>query len=264
MNKMTALNYDFFYKWVYSNLEINLDAYKEKQLQRRIGTIMRQAGASTLEEYSTIIQKDEVIKKQFLDYITINVTEFFRNKDLFDNFEALITKELSPKFGSLKIWSAACSIGAEPYSLAMIMKRNKIKAQKKILATDIDRTILDRAKIGEFREPELKNISEEDKQTYFKQEDHLYKLDSSIKQMVQFKRHDLVQESYEKGFHVVVCRNVTIYFKTEIKEDIYKRISESLVPGGLFFTGATETIYQPERFGLKKVASFIYEKMNTE
>lgn len=258
---MSTLNYEFFYEWVAANLKINLDAYKEKQLQRRIGTIMRQSGATTLEEYSDIIEKDESIKKQFLDYITINVTEFFRNKDLFDTFEELITKQLYPKFGSLKIWSAACSIGAEPYSLAMIMKRNNIKPQQKILATDIDRTILDRAQSGEFREAELKNIPMEDRKDHFVVENGIYKIDDEIKTLVHFKRHDLIQDRYEKGFHVVVCRNVTIYFKNEIKETIYQNISQSLVTGGLFFTGATETIYQPERFGLKKIASFIYEKI---
>lgn len=259
---MTTLNYDYFYEWVASNLKINLDAYKEKQLQRRIGTIMRQSGAQSLEEYSEIISTDEAVKKQFLDYITINVTEFFRNKDLFDTFEELITKELSPQFGSLKIWSAACSIGAEPYSLAMIMQRNDIKPQQKILATDIDHTILDKAKKGQFRENEIKNIPIEDREAHFKEEDGIYSIDEQIKKMVDFKRHDLIQDTYETGFHVVVCRNVTIYFKTEIKEDIYQKISDSIVPGGLFFTGATETIYRPERFGLKKVASFIYQKID--
>lgn len=258
---MTTLNFDFFYKWVNNNLEINLDAYKEKQLQRRIGTIMRQSGATTLEEYSTIIAQDDIIKKQFLDYITINVTEFFRNKELFEKFEELITTKLSPKFGSLKIWSAACSIGAEPYSLAMIMDRNKIKIQGKIVATDIDQTILDRAREGFFRTTELKNVPIIDKERYFRKEDSAFYVDEKIKQQVLFKRHDLVRNPYEKGFHVVVCRNVTIYFKSEIKDEIYQKISDSLVVGGLFFTGATETIYRPERYGMKKVASFIYEKV---
>lgn len=258
---MTTLNFKFFYEWVSTNLEINLDAYKEKQLQRRIGTIMRQSGAATLEEYSSIIAKDEAIKKQFLDYITINVTEFFRNKDLFEKFEELINTKLSPQFGSLKIWSAACSIGAEPYSLAMIMKRNNIRLQGRILATDIDQTILNHAKEGYFRATELKNVPLIDKERYFKKDGTSFYVDEKIKQNVLFKRHDLVKDSYEKGFHVIVCRNVTIYFKSEVKEQIYQKISDSLVVGGLFFTGATETIYRPERFGMKKVASFIYEKV---
>lgn len=258
---MSSLNYTFFYKWAVKYLEIDLEAYKQKQLQRRIGTIMRRSKAATLEEYAAMIEQDEEIKKTFLDYITINVTEFFRNKDLFDTFEELVTTQLYPEFGALKVWSAACSIGAEPYSLAMIMKRNQIDMQQRILATDIDRTILLHAYSGEFREPDLKNISADDRNNHFILENGRYKLDDEIKQMVNFKRHDLIKDRYEKGFHAIVCRNVTIYFKKEIKEIIYQNISHSLVKKGLFFTGATETIYHPEQFGLKKVASFIYQKV---
>ncbi|WP_423189121.1 CheR family methyltransferase [Alkalibacterium sp. f15] len=258
---MTTLNYEFFYTWVESNLNIQLDAYKEKQLRRRIQTIMRQAGAESLEEYSTLIHSSESIKKQFLDYITINVTEFFRNKDLFDNFEHLLTTDLSKKFDSISIWSAACSIGAEPYSLAMIMDRHDLPLKQNILATDIDNTILARAKTGIFKDNELKNVSIFDKASYFKEVDRTFVLDEKIKSKVDFKKHDLILESYPKKLHVIVCRNVTIYFKNEIKEEIYKRMGQSLVKGGLLFTGATETIYQPDQYGLKKVASFIYEKI---
>lgn len=259
---MTILNYDYFYNWVESNLNIQLDAYKEKQLQRRIHTIMRQAGAQTLEEYAVLIESSTSAKKQFLDYITINVTEFFRNKDLFDNFEHLLTTNLSKKFDSIAIWSAACSIGAEPYSLAMIVDRHTIPLKHKIRATDIDDTILARAKTGLFKDNELKNVSILDKSRYFKEVDKTYLLDDKIKNKVEFIKHDLILDAYPKDLHVIVCRNVTIYFKNEVKEEIYKRMSQSLVNGGLLFTGATETIYQPEQYGLRKVASFIYEKFD--
>ncbi|WP_161878942.1 CheR family methyltransferase [Alkalibacterium sp. MB6] len=257
---MTTLNFEFFYGWVFTNLNIQLSAYKEKQLQRRIQTIMRQSGAQSLEEYSSLIHTDEGIKKQFLDYITINVTEFFRNKDLFDNFEELLKTNLSKKFDSISIWSAACSIGAEPYSLAMIMDRSNLPLKRNIVATDIDQTILTRARLGEFKENDMNNVSIIDRKKYFKEVDSRFVLDQKIKNMVDFKQHDLVLDEFEKGFHVIVCRNVTIYFKNEVKEEIYDKMSQSLVTGGLLFTGATETIYQPERYGLRKVASFIYEK----
>lgn len=78
------LNYDFFYDWTKKNLNINLNGYKEKQLQRRIASVMKNSGAATLEEYSRKIQKEPVVKQEFLDYITINVTDFFRNQDIFE------------------------------------------------------------------------------------------------------------------------------------------------------------------------------------
>ncbi|EXJ22362.1 Chemotaxis protein methyltransferase CheR [Alkalibacterium sp. AK22] len=259
---MSTLNYDFFYDWVQTHLNIRLGAYKEKQLNRRIQTIMRQSGAASLEEYSDLIYGDEGIKKQFLDYITINVTEFFRNKDLFETFEELLITDLSMKFDKISIWSAACSIGAEPYSLAMIIDRNNLPLKQNILATDIDETILQRAKTGTFKESELKNVSLFDRTHYFNKEADRYVLNAHIRDMVDFKKHDLVLDEFRPNLHVIVCRNVTIYFKNEVKEDIYRRMSRALVKGGLLFTGATETIYQPEQFGLKKVSSFIYEKMS--
>ena len=110
------LNFEFFYAWTKEHLNINLEGYKEKQLQRRIGTIMKNTGAATLEEYAIKIQADPIVKKNFLNYITINVTDFFRNREVFDEFEELMVSYLEPRFGSLKVWSAACSTGAEAYS----------------------------------------------------------------------------------------------------------------------------------------------------
>ena len=255
------LNFDIFYAWVNEHVGIDLAAYKEKQLQRRIATVMKQSGVHTLEEYALLIGKDEHVKQQFLNYITINVTEFYRNKELFEEFERMIVEYLKPTFGALNMWSAACSIGSEPYSMAMISDKHHIQLEKKILATDIDEPILERAKAGIYKEHELKNISLIDKQRYFKKEDAVYILEERIKQQVRFQKHDLILGAYEKNFHAIVCRNVTIYFKNEVKEKIYQQFSDSLVQGGVFFTGATETIYRPNEFGFKKIAPFIYQKM---
>lgn len=258
-----GLNFDYFYDWARKDLNIDLDAYKEKQLQRRIGTVMKKAGAATLEEYSKLISTDENHRKAFLDYITINVTEFFRNKDIFDEFETILVDKLIPQFKDIKIWSAACSIGAEPYSISMILseysKYNKYNY--KIIATDIDEGILERARQGIFKPHEIRNIKQEDLNKHFSFEDNSYKIKDEFKKNITFKKHDLILDRYEQGFHVVVCRNVAIYFKNETKEDIYRRISESLVTGGVFFIGATESIYNPKEFGLRKLSTFIYEKI---
>lgn len=255
------LDFEFFYKWVQKNLNLNLYAYKETQLQRRISTVMRSAGASSLEEYAELIKKDEKIRRSFLDYITINVTEFFRNKNIFEEFEGVIQELLVPRFRSLNIWSAACSIGAEPYSIAIILDKNRVSLKNKILATDIDEPILERARKGIYKAHEIKNIDEDNLSRYFVNNAENYTVNEKIKSMVNFKRHDLLLDKYEQGFHAVICRNVTIYFKNEPKDEIYKKIGQSLVPGGVFFIGATESIYNPKEFGFRKLSTFIYEKI---
>lgn len=258
------LNFEFFYEWTKKNLHLNLDGYKEKQLQRRIATVMKNNGAATLEDYAVQIKKDPEAKKKFLDYITINVTDFFRNQDIFEEFEDQLVNNLALAFPSLRIWSAACSIGAEPYSLAMILDKHGIKTKEKILATDIDETILNRARQGIYTASEMKNVQATDWEAYFEQKGEAYQLAANIKNQVTFQKHDLIADPYPGNFHVVVCRNVTIYFKNDVKDEMYRKFSESLVPGGLLFTGATETIYDPKTYGLKKIASFIYEKESNE
>ena len=255
------LDFDFFYSWVKSNLHIDLNAYKEKQLQRRIATIMKNSGASDLREYAKRISQDQEIKNIFLDYITINVTEFFRNKEIFEQYETVIKDVLIPRFKSINIWSAACSVGAEPYSIAIILDKYNLYKGNKILATDIDDNILKKAQKGVFYDHQLKNVSSKNLAHYFKQQDNQYIIDEKIKDMVSFKKHDLILDQYQKNLHSIVCRNVTIYFKNEAKDQIYAKISQSLVSGGVLFTGATESIYNPKEIGLKKLSTFIYEKI---
>lgn len=256
-----SMDFEYFYRWAKQKLNIDLNAYKEKQLQRRITTVMNSAGCGGLEEYSKLIERDEGIKRIFLDYITINVTEFFRNKEIFDEFEHEIMTRLVPKHKNIKIWSAACSIGAEPYSISIIFDRNRINSNEKIIATDIDDTILKKAREGTFKDHELKNVSEQELEKYFHLNKGLYNINDSIKNKVAFKKHDLLLDKYDAGFHAVVCRNVTIYFKNDAKNLIYQKIHQSLVPGGIFFTGATESIYNPKEFGFNKISTFLYEKI---
>lgn len=255
------MDFDFFNDWAKDELNIELNAYKEKQLQRRITTIMKSSGAENLKAYAKLINKDEAIRKTFLDYITINVTEFYRNKDLFEEFQNILIKTLIPRFKDVNIWSAACSNGSEPYTLAMILEKNNMRPRNKILATDLDDGILKKAELGIYKEQELKNIGKEDLNKYFTLNNGNFHINDKIKDMVSFKKHDLIVDNYKKGFHVIVCRNVTIYFKNEAKDDIYRKMHDSLVPGGVFFIGATESIYNPTEFGFKKLSTFIYEKM---
>lgn len=253
-------NFEKFNEWAIKNLSMDLQAYKEKQLQRRILNMMSNHPVSDLNGYMKLMEKDRLIKEELKNYLTINVTEFFRNPELFEALNKQVTKNLQPTFGSLKCWSAACSNGSEPYSLAMMLADKKIATTSRILATDIDKKILGKAKDGFYFNSELKNVSTNQLQKYFEIQDNGYSVNESIKQKVRFKEHDLLLNKFESDFHLIICRNVTIYFKPDARDKLYQKFYDALSPGGIFFTGATETINQPEQFGFKKIDSFIYQK----
>lgn len=248
-------------KWVLREFKINLSAYKSNQLHRRILSLMSRVGVNTVDEYIALLKKEESHRQKFLDFITINVTEFFRNPEIFSELKNKIESQLLPKEKNLKIWSAACSIGAEPYSIAMILENLKQKGRHSILATDIDQNILERAKKGEYVSSEIKNVKKEYLQKYFTQIKDKYIMDPKIKSMVTFKRHDLILDNYDKGFDLIVCRNVVIYFNQDVKNEIYRKFSSSLKPGGLLFVGATESIYNYKDYGFEKASTFIYKKL---
>lgn len=255
------MDFNEFHKWVHKELGINLSAYKPEQLNRRINSLMTRVGIKTLDEYSKVIKSNSEQKQKFLDFITINVTEFFRNPELFVDLEKQISRELLPNTPNLKIWSAACSIGCEPYTVGMILDKLAPNGRHNIIATDIDDTILSRAKAGEYSQSEMKGINNADLSKYFKIKDDKYYIESKIKNMVTFKKHDLILDRYETGFDLIICRNVVIYFNNDIKQEIYEKFSNSLKKGGLLFVGATESIYNYRDYGFEKASTFIYKKI---
>jgi chemotaxis protein methyltransferase CheR len=255
------MDFNDFHKWVHKELGINLSAYKPEQLNRRINSLMGRIGVKSLEEYTKLIQSDSAQRLKFLDYITINVTEFFRNPELFVELEKLIKEKANNDGSNLKIWSAACSIGCEPYSLGIILDRLNLLKTCRIIATDIDNTILNRAQKGEYTDAEVKNITPADLNKYFKKNENTFCIDQKIKSAVTFKKHDLIEDNYESDFDLILCRNVVIYFNNEIKNVIYQKFSKSLKKGGLLFVGATESIYNYREFGYEKVSTFVYRKV---
>ncbi|AGF58343.1 chemotaxis protein methyltransferase CheR [Clostridium saccharoperbutylacetonicum] len=255
------MDFNEFHKWVHRELGINLSAYKPEQLNRRINSLMTRVGIKSLDEYTRAIKENPEQRQKFLDFITINVTEFFRNPELFQDLEKQISKELLPNNPNLKIWSAACSIGCEPYTLGIILDRLTPNGRHNIIATDIDDTILSKAKIGEYTQNEIKGVNNTDLSKYFSTKDDKYYIMPKIKNMVTFKKHDLILDNYENGFDLIVCRNVVIYFNNDIKQEIYKKFSNSLKKGGLLFVGATESIYNYRDYGFEKASTFIYKKL---
>lgn len=255
------MDLEYIKSWVKKEYKIDLTAYKEVQLHRRLNNFISRVGAKNERDFIDILSRDKELKQKFKDFITINVTEFFRNPEIFKEFEKIIKTEVGSKNNELKIWSAACSIGAEPYSVAMLLNEINPRLRHKIIATDIDETILDRAKEGIFTLAELKNIPNNYIAKYFNKVNDKYVISNEIKRYVAFKKHDLILDSYEKNFDSIICRNVVIYFNNDIKNQMYSKFSESLKPGGTLFVGATESIYNYRDYGFEKASTFIYKKI---
>jgi len=255
------MEFTYLEKWALKDLNIDLSGYKSNQLQRRILSLMSRIGVSSMEEYVELLKKDKMQKQKFLDFITINVTEFFRNPEIFEELKTKFEKELPIVTKEIKIWSAACSIGAEPYSVAMMIDSLPTRVKFNILATDIDSTILEKAKKGEYVTQDVKNVKKELLSKYFSLESDKYNINSYIKSKVTFRKQDLILDKFDKNFDLIICRNVVIYFNQDVKNEIYKKFGESLNKGGLFFVGATESIYNYKDYGFEKASTFIYRKL---
>ena len=250
-----------FHNWVYKEMGLSLNSYKPAQLNRRIQSLMERIGVKTLEEYTKLLKKDVTEREKFMDYVTINVTEFFRNPEFFDALRRNLLLEIIPNRSNIKIWSSGSYMGCEAYILSMMLDDMKQKVNYSILATDIDKNILAKAREGIYSTSDVKTLDNKYLDKYFSKSDDKYIVDSKIKSKVTFKRHDLILDSYEKDFDLILCRNVIIYFKDEMKQKIIDDFIDSLKVGGLLFVGATESINTYITRGLEKVSPFIYKKI---
>lgn len=252
-----------FYNWVEKELGISLNSYKPTQLNRRIGSLMDRKSIKNLQQYRDLLKNNKSEREAFLDYVTINVTEFFRNPEFFYALEELLKKEVQSNINNkkIKIWSAGCSLGCEAYSLSMLLNEMSQKIDYSILATDIDLGIMAKAKEGKYGTIEIKSMDKKYLDKYFLKHDDKYIIDEKIKSKVTFKKQDLILDKYDKDFDLIVCRNVLIYFKDEVKNEIILKFVGSLRKGGLLFVGATESINSYKDYGLEKLSPFIYIKV---
>ncbi|PRO66812.1 CheR family methyltransferase [Alkalicoccus urumqiensis] len=253
-------DYQEFINQVYKKTGINLSLYKEAQMKRRLTSLRDKRGFSSFRDYFHAMQQNQEMFEEFLQRMTINVSEFFRNKGRWDVLDSRILPALKAERGRLSVWSAACSTGEEPYSLSILLRKHMRPDQFSILATDLDQSILDKAGHGFYAEKALKEVTEKEKEQYFIKEEMGLRISGEIKKSIQFKRHNLLADAYPSSMDLILCRNVMIYFTEEAKKEIYHRFAASLKPGGILFVGSTEQIFSPEQYGLIPEDTFFYKK----
>jgi len=225
-------------------------SYKEKCLRRRIAVRMRARGVHTYTDYARVLDQDAAEYDRLLDALTINVTKLFRNWDVYATLAEKVAPELwSGDGGKIRVWSAGCSSGEEPYSLAVLLHQYASAhgllqqlQRVEVLGTDIDKGCLERANRGEFHTSDFSDTPDELKRRYFAPTAP-FAIDPLVRRMVRFERHDLLKDRpLQTRFHLVACRNVLIYFDRDTQERLFQMFHDVIVPGGYLVLGKVETL----------------------
>lgn len=252
MNAITTQEYDDFRTYLEDVCGIKLGDNKHYLVTSRLQRLLNE---NSIDTYSELINKltnsNRSLQRDIVDAMTTNETLWFRDKHPFEVLHNDILPELAKQRGkTIKIWSAACSSGQEPYTLSMVahefaMKNpGRLSGDVRITATDISTQILNDARKGIYDDSSLsRGISAERKKTYFKEVPDGWQLRDDIRKRITFSQLNLKQSFATLGkFDVIFCRNVLIYFSSDLKRDIISRIARALNPGGHMFLGSSESI----------------------
>jgi len=226
-------------------------SYKDKCLRRRIAVRMRARGVHSYAEYARVLDADQTEYDRLLDALTINVTKLFRNWETY----TVLRERIVPALTALpdpviNVWSAGCSSGEEPYSLAALFhehaERNGASAiaerRVRVLGSDIDARSLDAAERGAFEESDFTETPRDLRHRYFAPEAP-FTIAPEVRRMVRFERRDLLAEAPPPGpLHLICCRNVLIYFDRETQERLFQKFRDALAPTGFLVLGKVETL----------------------
>lgn len=248
-------------------LKIDLENYKDEQMKRRLDSWLVRARANSWDDYFNLLSSNSDEMEKFRNYLTINVTEFFRDTNRWHALQEEILPYLlktlpGPRaLTGLKIWSAGCSIGAEAYTLAMMMAEIAPLQRYSLLATDLDRGALQRAKArGPYTADDIRNLSLAQREKYLACNSPYYVMES-LQKSIRFQEQDLLADHFDSGFDLIVCRNVVIYFTAEAKDKLYTKFCAALRPGGILFMGGTEIISGAAKYGLQNFGISFYKKI---
>lgn len=233
---------------IQTRVAFHCEGYKEKCLRRRIAVRMRACGVHTYGDYARLLQQDETEYERLVDTLTINVSKFFRNPDVWDVVRDSVLPQLfeldAPQ---LNMWSAGTASGEEAYTVSMLVQDEAggpggAAERCRILGTDIDRESLAYAVRGEYGDFAMTDIAAETRDRWF-DHDGVYRLRPEARTNVRFDTLDLIRDEYPTGQHLILCRNVIIYFERSIQEELFRKFHAALVPGGFLVLGKVEALF---------------------
>jgi chemotaxis protein methyltransferase CheR len=240
---------------------VSLGNYKDKCLRRRIAVRMRACGVHTYAEYQAVLARTPAEYEHLKDTLTINVTRFFRNAETWQRLaEDFLPPLLAQVPGTIRVWSAGCSSGEEAYGLAILIADAALALgdtrsleRVHVDATDIDRKSLERASEGRYRADALCETAPEVRERYFEAEADGWRVSAAVRRRVRVRQHDLGRDPAPGTFHLIVCRNVVIYFERATQERLFETFWQALLPGGLLVLGKVEALLGPARERLQLV-----------
>jgi chemotaxis methyl-accepting protein methylase len=222
---------------------MSCESYKDKCLKRRIAVRMRARGVHTYDEYGKLLDEDAREYQALLDALTINLTKFFRNPETWDALRPYLVT-LGETHREVRVWSAGCASGEEPYTIAVLLLETLGEGRGSIDATDIDRVSLERTRAARYPESAFTEVPAALKRRYFHDGEPI----PAVRALVRVRAHDLMRDPPPRPvYDLIVCRNVIIYFERTAQERLFQTFVGALAPGGILLLGKVETLFGPAR-----------------
>jgi len=258
---MNDIEYSYLKHKIMKLTDIDLDAYKSRQMHRRLEGYVNKSSATDIAGYCRMLDQNPEMVIELMDYLAINVSEFFRDLPSFEYLKKTVLPELLSRNRRLNIWSTACSCGQEAYSIAIMLEDICPQHRHRILATDIDRKALEQAgNGGPYSPSDVRNIDRHTLARFFVKEEDGYRVNDFIRKKVEIGHHNLLRGPFEYGFDLIVCRNVIIYFSNSVRDKLYANFYRSLRAGGMLFVGGSEVILHPDDLGFTMKHPSFYSK----
>jgi chemotaxis protein methyltransferase CheR len=261
---MDELEYNYIKHQVRQLLNVDLNCYKAPQMQRRLKAYLARTGQPNWPKFFRLLRTDQIQLSKFKDYLTINVSSFFRDTEKYKFLQRSALPELLQNNKTLRVWSAGCSRGQEAYSLAMLLSEaSNGTFPHRILATDIDQSALAWAKAGgPYTADDVAGLPPQFRVNYLEIRENQYWVKNDLRQKVAFRQHNLLDDSMAGKFDLIVCRNVVIYFQANAKQILYQRFYDALKPGGILFVGGTEIVPKATDIGFETLHVSFYRRKN--
>ena len=252
---------------------LDVGAYKDRCLRRRIAVRMRACGVHTYADYLAVLDRQPGEFDRLLDALTINVTKFFRNRETWDRLAADLLPELiRSREGRIRAWSAGCASGEEPYTIVMLFSlvlerlgRAGWIDRVRVDATDFDRASLETARAARYPLKAFSEAPADIPRRFCTPVDaETVEVRPEVRALVDFRRHDLLRDPpVSPGYDLIFCRNVVIYFDRQTQEKLMTRFTDALAPDGILVLGKVETIFGParERLDLVDPRERIYRRV---